>query len=309
MVEKVCTKAPVHVICFAALLVAGCNDSATQWRWFGTPDQGHVINRKTLTKAEAEVLFDSGKYYQFDSLEAIDEATAEVLAKRTGPLGLSLCGVKWLNPATAKALASYRGTSLWLPSLERLDSETAAELALFQGSIQLDSLKIISADAAKALATGRVSSVALDGLTELKDDALQEVINSGKFRIPPNFRDPAGLLQRGKWYQQARSYQNQGGKRVPADGGKGLGWQFLDSGRVHIFDGEDVDQSFRWEVLSKNDRNKVRIKYSSVTNLPDEFAIWEFVISRDFTSAEVTRVKYKGGQIVDSSEGTMYRFP
>jgi len=70
-----------------------------------------------------------------------------------------------------------------------------------------------------------------------------------------------------------------------------------------------VDQSFRWEVLSKNDRNKVRIKYSLVTNLPDDFATWEFVISRDLTSAEVTRVKYKGGKIVDSSEGTMYRFP
>jgi hypothetical protein len=301
-------KATAQLICLAALCFSGCSDSSTRWRWFGTPDQSVVARLKKLTRAEAEVLCESGKYYQFLDLEVIDAGTAEVLAREDG-VSLTLPSVKRLSPSAAKALAGYRGNFLTLESLESLDSETAEQLALFRGYLQFDGLKTISADAAKALATGRVSGVNLKGLTEIKDDALQELMASPEMHIPAEFRDPAGLLQRGKWYQQAKSYQNQGGRWVPADGGKGLGWQFLDSGRVHIYDGDDVDQSFRWEVLSKNDRDKVRIKYSSVTNLPDEFATWEFVISRDLTSAEVTRVKYKGGQIVDSSEGTMYRFP
>lgn len=243
-----------------------------------------------------------------DGLERIAPDTAHVLAKKSGS-ALQLNGITWLTPDAAKALATYQGIILELNGVERLDVAEATQLANYRGHLKLKGLTTVTAEVARAFATGRVQSVVCEGISELSEDALIEVLESGKIVIPARFRSPIFKLQRGKWYQKAKSYRNDGGRWVPDGGGAGIAWEFLDDGRVHIYDGDEVDQSYRWEILSKNEETKVTIKYWSVTSLPDEFATWEFVFASDLRSAEVERVRYAGGKIDDSAEATWYCFP
>jgi hypothetical protein len=64
--------------------------------------------------------------------------------------------VTTLDAATAKAIAEFKGRTLWLNGLTALDADTAKALAEFKGQIlQLNGLTTLDADTAKALAESK----------------------------------------------------------------------------------------------------------------------------------------------------------
>ena len=82
-----------------------------------------------------------------------------------------LTGLATLDAETARALADFKGTDLWLDGLTTLDTETAKALADFKGDqLQLYGLTTLDAETAKALAKFKGDRLQLYGLTTLDAD-------------------------------------------------------------------------------------------------------------------------------------------
>jgi hypothetical protein len=104
--------------------------------------------------------------------------------------------------------------------------------------------------------------------------------------------DVESNLRRGKW--QSRSGLS-----------NGVAWQFADGGRVFVYDGGDIDESFRWRVISKNENEqKIRIKFWN----PDEFDYreWEFRFASDGDPAQVSSFIFKSAGLTNSEEYLRY---
>jgi hypothetical protein len=104
--------------------------------------------------------------------------------------------------------------------------------------------------------------------------------------------DVESILKRGKW--QSRSGIS-----------NGVAWQFADGGKVLIYDGGEVDESYRWEVISRNEANrKITIKFWKPGD--SRFRKWIFSFGAEGEPAQVENFVYKGDAIVDSEDYLRY---
>lgn len=104
--------------------------------------------------------------------------------------------------------------------------------------------------------------------------------------------DVESILKRGKW--ESRSGIS-----------RGVAWGFADGGKVLIYDGGEVDEAYRWEVVSRNEASrKITIKFWR----PDDrdHRKWTFAFGADGEPAQVESFTYKGSAIVDSDEYVRY---
>lgn len=107
-------------------------------------------------------------------------------------------------------------------------------------------------------------------------------------------KDVESLLKRGKWEKRSGL-------------GNGMSWQFVNGGKVLIHTGGEVDESFRWEVLSRDEGERMlRIKYWRPSRGDKEHREWKFSFAPDGSSAVVDNFEYRDGRMHDSSESTMY---
>ncbi len=129
---------------------------------------------ESLTPEQAKALVEEWPGIQYDKKLGKDSVLC---------LGdcLPLNSLKTLDPATAQALAGWRG-ALFLDGLTELDAETAKALAEFKGDfLSLDGLTTLDADTANALVAARVargrqeSRLNLNGLTTLDTDTAKEL--------------------------------------------------------------------------------------------------------------------------------------
>lgn len=109
--------------------------------------------------------------------------------------------------------------------------------------------------------------------------------------------DVESILKRGKWEKRSGL-------------GSGMAWQYLDGGRVKIYDGSEVDEAYRWEVMSRNEaERKIRIRYWKPAEGTNEHREFVFKFSPSGDTAEVENWLRKNGQIELRGESTQYRVP
>ena len=135
----------------AALIVALVPLSPVRALADELPKDTNQIER--LTPEQATVLAGSTAWDgQLRNLTTLDAATAKALAEFKGH-SLYLDGLTTLDAATAKVLAEYKGGRLELNGLTTLDADIAAALAEFKGKLLcLNRLTTLDAATAKALA-------------------------------------------------------------------------------------------------------------------------------------------------------------
>jgi hypothetical protein len=108
-------------------------------------------------------------------------------------------------------------------------------------------------------------------------------------------KDVESLLKNGKWEDRSGL-------------GNGMSWKFVNGGKVLIQTGGEIDESFRWEVLSRDEGERMlRIKYWRPSRGDREHREWKFSFAPDGSSAVVDNFEYRDGRMHDSSESTMYR--
>jgi hypothetical protein len=120
---------------------------------------------------------------------AVENPSVEALkALASHKAGLSFPKIAGLSPGVARALAGYEGTRLSLNGLATLSPEVARVLADYDGhvvlkngkqpgSLALDGVKELSAEAAAALANSK-AALRLNGLTSLASIPLAEKLGS-----------------------------------------------------------------------------------------------------------------------------------
>jgi hypothetical protein len=90
--------------------------------------------------------------------------------------------------------------------------------------------------------------------------------------------------------------------------GSGMAWQYLDGGRVRIYDGGEIDESYRWEVLSRNEGQKtIKIRYWRPADTSNEHREFVFKFASGGDTAEVENWLRKNGKIEMRGESTQYR--
>ena len=90
--------------------------------------------------------------------------------------------------------------------------------------------------------------------------------------------------------------------------GNGMAWQYLDGGKVRIYNGGEVDEAYRWEVLSRNEGQKtLKIRYWRPADTTNEHREFVFKFAPDGETAEVENWLHKNGQIDLRGESTQYR--
>ena len=153
----------------AALIVALVPLSPVRALADELPKDTNQIER--LTPEQATVLAGSTAWDgQLRNLTTLDAATAKALAEFKGH-SLYLDGLTTLDAATAKVLAEYKGGRLELNGLTTLDAARATALAEFKGQVlSLDGLTTLDADIAKALAEFKGQLLLLNGLITLDAD-------------------------------------------------------------------------------------------------------------------------------------------
>lgn len=104
--------------------------------------------------------------------------------------------------------------------------------------------------------------------------------------------DVEAILRREKW--QSRSGLS-----------SGVAWQFVDGGKVLIHDGGNVDESYRWEIVSRNESaRKITIKFWKPGDT--EHRQWTFTFGPEGQPAQKENFVYRGAAIVDSDETLLY---
>lgn len=107
--------------------------------------------------------------------------------------------------------------------------------------------------------------------------------------------DVESILKSGRWEKRAGL-------------GAGMAWQYLDGGIVKIYDGSEVDEAYRWEVMSRNEaERKIRIRYWKSADSAKEHREFVFRFSPSGETAEVENWLHKNGQIELRGESTEYR--
>jgi len=130
------------------------------------------------------------------------------------------------------------------------------------------------------------------GVRQSTDTPMAE--NRGNSSSPSEAKDVESVLKRTKW-QSRSGFSN------------GVSWQFMVSGKVLIQDGGETDESYRWEVISRNEsEQKIAIKFWKPGN--EEHQEWRFTFGGDGEPAHMDRFKYKGSKILDSDHGLL-RYP
>ena len=118
--------------------------------------------------------------------------------------------------------------------------------------------------------------------------------NSGNSLPPAEAKDVESVLKRKKW-QSRSGFSN------------GVSWKFVDGGKVLIWNGGETDESYRWEVISRNEsERKITIKFWKPGN--EDHQEWKFTFGGDGEPAHMDRFKYKGSKIVDS-DSDLLRYP
>jgi len=107
--------------------------------------------------------------------------------------------------------------------------------------------------------------------------------------------DVESVLKSGRWEKRAGL-------------GRGMSWQYLDGGRVKIYDGSEINEAYKWEVISRNEaERKIKIRYWKSADTTNEHREFVFKFSPDGDSAEVENWLRKNGQIEWRDESTQYR--
>jgi hypothetical protein len=117
-----------------------------------------------LSPAVAAVLAKYDADLRFGALTSLSRETAKALAVRK--MSLTFTKLSELPPDVAEALGSFEGPTLSVGGFSELSPESAKNLANFKGTLELPDLKMVSAEAAAALAECK-GEVYLRGLTNL----------------------------------------------------------------------------------------------------------------------------------------------
>jgi hypothetical protein len=116
--------------------------------------------------------------------------------------------------------------------------------------------------------------------------------SSGSEKVVTN--DVESLLKTGRWEKRSGL-------------GNGMSWQFENGGKVLIRSGGEVDESYRWEVISRDEgAREITIRYWRPSRGDKDHREWKFHIAGDRSSAVVDNFEYRDGRMHDSSEDTMY---
>lgn len=101
------------------------------------------------------------------------------------------------------------------------------------------------------------------------------------------------------------------GRWTKRDGlSRGVVWQFDAGGRVLVTDGGNVDESYRWEVLARNEgARSITIKYRSTIDPPNDFREWKLTFAPDGKSAMLENWRNKNGRRDLRGESPVYLVP
>jgi hypothetical protein len=167
---------------------------------------GHWYLKQLSPQVAAVLVRNKPNELAISGLERVQPATAKVLARHTGWLGLGdlkhlsrpvalafsrhtgtlNLGLEALDPAVARILARHRGEGLQLLELKELSAPVAAALARYPGELILHGVQSLSLGAATALAAYSGPRLGMYGLNNFPEEHLEPLLNTPGFfyRLP-----------------------------------------------------------------------------------------------------------------------------